>query len=101
MEIDRSTFAWQLPHILRAVRDAHFVAFDLELSGIPSKSNHRSRNGPNQSNKQTLQERYSEAKEAAERYQILQVGLTCVTEDEQRSPDLSLQDNQEKKAHFL
>ena len=74
--------------MLRALADAHFVAIDLELSGIQSKTGHRPRavgNGSNEGKstggKQTLQERYKEAKEAAERYQILQVGITIVNED--------------------
>ena len=74
--------------MLRALANAHFVAIDLELSGIQSKTIHRFKAVENASNsgkptggKQTLQERYEEAKEAAERYQILQVGLTIVDED--------------------
>ena len=74
--------------MLRALANAHFVAIDLELSGIQSKTIHRPKaveNGSNEGRssggKQTLQERYEEAKEAAERYQILQVGLTIVSED--------------------
>ncbi|MCJ1398292.1 hypothetical protein MMC11_001489 [Xylographa trunciseda] len=88
MDVDRRSFHWQLPRMLRALADAHFVAIDLELSGIQSKTIHRPKavdNGSVESrsfgSKQTLQERYEEAKEAAERYQILQVGLTIVTED--------------------
>ena len=74
--------------MLKALADAHFVAIDLELSGIQSKTIHRTKvveNGSTEngstSSKQTLQQRYEEAKEAAERYQILQVGLTIVNED--------------------
>ncbi|MCJ1436352.1 hypothetical protein MMC27_005731 [Xylographa pallens] len=88
MDVDRRSFHWQLPRMLRALADAHFVAIDLELSGIQSKTIHRPKavdNGSNEGRstggKQTLQERYEEAKEAAERYQILQVGLTIVSED--------------------
>ncbi|MCJ1289837.1 hypothetical protein MMC34_001370 [Xylographa carneopallida] len=88
MDVDRRSFHWQLPRMLRALADAHFVAIDLELSGIQSKTGHRPRavgNGSNEGKstggKQTLQERYKEAKEAAERYQILQVGITIVNED--------------------
>ncbi|MCJ1389378.1 hypothetical protein MMC18_002235 [Xylographa bjoerkii] len=88
MDVDRRSFHWQLPRMLRALADAHFVAIDLELSGIQSKTIHRPKaveNGSTESrstgSKQTLQERYDEAKEAAERYQILQVGLTIVKED--------------------
>ena len=84
MDVDRKTFLWQLPRILNAIATAHFVSFDLELSGIPGKVGRKIRrfdeiNGT----KQTLQERYQEAKEAAGKYQVLQIGLTCVVEDNQ------------------
>lgn len=81
MEINRQTFHWQLPVVLQAVADAHFVAIDLELSGIHSKTSYRSKAVPNSGSRQTLQQRYEEIKEAAEKYQILQIGLTCVSED--------------------
>lgn len=77
MEIDRVGFAPRLLEILTALSEAHFVSFDLELSGVASKStSHRG--------KQTLQERYSDVKEAAQRYQILQIGLTCAYQDKER-----------------
>ena len=82
MDVDRKTFHWQLPRMLRALAEAHFVAVDFELSGIQSKMVHRVKVVDQAyGNKQTLQQRYEELKEAAERYQILQVGLTIVTED--------------------
>ena len=85
MDVDRKTFHWQLPRMLRALAGAHFVAVDFELSGIHSKVVHRTRAVEQAyGNKQTLQQRYEEAKEAAERYQILQVGLTIVTEDAEK-----------------
>ena len=101
MDVDRSGFGGQFPRILRAIRDAHFIAFDLELSGIPSKANHRSKTRSSQNNKQTLQQRYEEAKEAAERYQILQFGLTCVTEDHDKSQNAFITNYQDKDAHSL
>lgn len=75
MDIDRPSFAARLPTILRDISNASFIAVDLELSGIPVN---RFRDV-----KQSLQERYSEVKQAAEKFHILQVGLTCVesTED--------------------
>ena len=75
MEVDRNSFQSRLLGILTALSDAHFVSLDLELSGVPSKRPNSSRH------KQTLEERYKEVKEAAERYQVLQVGLTCVEQD--------------------
>ncbi|KAL9079827.1 MAG: hypothetical protein Q9157_001336 [Trypethelium eluteriae] len=74
MDINATSFPGKLLDILTTISESRFVAFDLELSGVPS--NQRKPN----SAKQTLQERYEETKQAAERYQILQVGLTCVRE---------------------
>jgi poly(A)-specific ribonuclease len=76
MDINKYNFYPQILDILTAISRAHFVAVDLELSGVPSKDSLSSKAG-----KQTLQERYLETKEAAERYQILQIGLTCVEQD--------------------
>jgi hypothetical protein len=80
MDITRQSFYYLLPRILHELADCDFLALDLELSGISLK--------PTQgvpikgsSRKQTLQQRYEEVKEAAERYTILQIGLTVVKED--------------------
>nr|POE58981.1 poly(a)-specific ribonuclease parn [Quercus suber] len=75
MEVDKYSFYALLLDILTDISEARFVAIDLELSGVCSKTP-RAVNG-----RQTLQERYLETKEAAERYQILQFGLTCVHQD--------------------
>ena len=77
MEVDKLSFYPLLIDILTDISEAHFVAIDLELSGVPSK---QSGSGDG-SGKPTLQQRYLETKEAAERYQILQFGLTCVKQD--------------------
>ena len=71
MDINATSFPGTLLDILVAISESCFVSFDLELSGIPSKQIGRT------DKKQTLQERYAEIKQAAERYQILQIGLTC------------------------
>jgi len=76
MDVNGNTFRAILPSILGAISRAHFVSLDLELSGIPGRQTGRG--------KQTLRERYDDTKKAAERYQILQFGLTCVEEDQQR-----------------
>ncbi len=79
MDVPRQSFQYYLPRLLSAIADSHFVSFDLEFSGIASK-----KYGPPDSaegGKQTLQQRYEETKEAAERYQVLQIGLTCAWED--------------------
>ncbi|KAH8705276.1 putative CAF1 family ribonuclease [Talaromyces proteolyticus] len=68
------TWSLHLPDILQALSDCSFVAIDFEFSGIASHRNISSRH-------QTLQERYTDTKEAAEKFQILQVGLTIAHED--------------------
>ncbi len=80
MDINGNNFRAILPTILEAISRAHFVSFDLELSGIPGRQTGRG--------KQTLQERYADTKKAAERYQVLQLGLTCVEENNERGNSL-------------
>lgn len=77
MEVDKVSFYPLLLDILTDISEAHFVAFDLELSGVPTKKVKSDRGA----GRPSLQERYLEVKEAAERYQILQIGLTCVQQD--------------------
>jgi len=85
MEVNGLAFQSQLPSILGAISRSKFVAFDLELSGIPGRQTGQARApGRGEDGKQTLQERYQETKKAAERYQIIQLGLTCVEEDLER-----------------
>ena len=78
MEVDKVSFYPLFLDILTDISAAHFVAFDLELSGVPSK---QFGGGGGGNGRQTLQQRYLETKQAAERYQILQIGLTCVRQD--------------------
>ncbi|KAL9058909.1 MAG: hypothetical protein Q9162_001465 [Coniocarpon cinnabarinum] len=75
MNVERNTFFDHLPTILKRISNAHFIAFDLELSGIPERGKTQHTGRP------SLQGRYDELKAAAEKYQILQVGLTVVEED--------------------
>jgi poly(A)-specific ribonuclease len=75
MDIGATSFAEYLPILLSDISSSCFVAIDFELSGLsfpPSAPQNKT---------QTVQERYAETKEAAERYQILQVGLTVCHED--------------------
>lgn len=76
MEISRKEFPFEVVHIIRHITEAHFVAIDLELSGIAPRVQ-----GGNGGAKRSLQEVYQEAKEAAEKYAVLQFGLTIVKED--------------------
>ncbi|CAI7633115.1 unnamed protein product [Penicillium glandicola] len=79
MDVTAVTFPDCLPSILNDISTSCFVSIDFELSGVVFKPS-----GP-QSRPQTVQERYVEAKAAAERYQILQVGLTTCHEDKENA----------------
>lgn len=82
MDVNCSNFQNLLPSVLDALATAHFVTIDLELSGIPGQQMNQSRVfGEGSSGKPTLQQRYEETRAAAERYQVLQLGITCVKED--------------------
>lgn len=82
MDVPRHEFQAQLPYILEDIANAHFISIDLELSGIPGSQINKSRaNGSGSNGKPTLQERYNDTKSAVERYQVLQLGVTCVLED--------------------
>jgi poly(A)-specific ribonuclease len=79
MEVDAASFPHHLFGLFVNISEADFVSFDLELSGIPSRIQNkppRPGGGPF-----TLEERYAETKEGADRYQILQVGITCARFD--------------------
>lgn len=78
MDILSRQFSNELVKIIQLIADSHFVAFDLEFSGI---ANRRLRGGKSRS---SLQQVYEEVKEAAKVYQVLQVGLTIVEEDSQK-----------------
>jgi poly(A)-specific ribonuclease len=78
MDVDKVSFEPRLLQILEALSTAHFVSIDLEMSGVSSRSAGPARH------KQSLQERYTELKQSAERYQILQIGLTIAQEDSEQ-----------------
>ena len=84
MDVTGRTFQSYLSSILEAISRAYFVSFDFELSGIPGKQFKSRPTGQSEDGKQTLQQRYEETKAAAERYHVLQLGLTCVEEDRER-----------------
>jgi poly(A)-specific ribonuclease len=81
MEVTGDGFFPLLPRILEDLSSAVFVAVDFEFSGVSRKAA-RPAGSKERTGKQTLQERYTETKRAAERYQILQMGITCVLQDE-------------------
>lgn len=74
MEVDGPSFAEHLVRLLIDVSEADFVSFDLELSGIPSRLPDKK---PRGAGRLTMDDRYEETREGANRYQILQIGLTC------------------------
>lgn len=75
MEVTAGNFTALLPWILYQISCSKFVAIDLEFSGIAIAPSSQAQKD------QSLQERYTEVKAAAERYQILQIGLTICQED--------------------
>ncbi|KAL3467732.1 ribonuclease H-like domain-containing protein [Aspergillus heterothallicus] len=75
MDVTAQTFPYHLPKMLEDLASSTFVAIDLEFSGIATGTQGRA--GPPQS----LQQRYQEVKEGADKYQVLQVGLTFCHED--------------------
>ncbi|KAF2875370.1 ribonuclease H-like domain-containing protein [Massariosphaeria phaeospora] len=77
MDVDAASFPHHLFGILLAISEAEFVSFDLEYSGIPSRNPTK----PRGDGRRTLEERYVETKAGAEKYQILQVGITCARFD--------------------
>ncbi|CAG7949794.1 unnamed protein product [Penicillium salamii] len=74
MEIEITNFPDYLPFILNDISSSCCISIDFELSGLAFPPSTRAETP-------TVQERYLEAKEAAERYQILQVGLTICHEN--------------------
>lgn len=74
MDIPQARFPQELLKIINEIAESHFVAFDLEFSGVAGRR-------PVGTGKLSLQELYEDTKAAAEKYQILQVGLTIVKED--------------------
>jgi len=84
MDIDDVHFWPQLLPILKVISDATFVAIDVEMSGIAMKgfgSNDKAAG----TGKPTLQQHYEEVKQAAEKYSVLQFGITCIEEDRENS----------------
>lgn len=87
MDIDQQIFYPRLLGILENISHAKFISLDVEMSGIFMPKTDRNRPG---NGRPGLEELYQDMKAAAEKYQILQVGITCVLEDHQRSEYTSL-----------
>lgn len=75
MDISHRQFSNELVKIIQLIADSHFVALDLEFSGISSRRKGRGKS------RLSLQQVYEDVREAAKQYQILQVGLTILEED--------------------
>lgn len=75
MDVTSSSFPLEAIKLIQHIANSRFVAFDFEFSGVAG------RNAAGGSGKLTLQNYYEEIRSAAQVYQILQVGLTVVTED--------------------
>lgn len=76
MDITSQNFPSLLFKILDELASCVFVSLDFEFSGIARNSVAHRDSGP-----QTLQARYTEVKDAAEKYEILQIGLTLCHEN--------------------
>jgi CAF1 family ribonuclease len=83
MDVTSRQFSSELVKILQLVADSHFVALDLEFSGIAS------RRARGDGSRLSLQQVYKQVREAAKQYQVLQVGLTIVEEDAQKGTSYS------------
>ncbi|KAJ4294070.1 hypothetical protein N0V90_007759 [Kalmusia sp. IMI 367209] len=82
MDVDSESYPHQLLGLLIHISEADFVSFDLELTGIPSHLPGKEPWKPRvERGRKTLEDRYQETRLAANRYQILQVGITCVRFD--------------------
>jgi hypothetical protein len=88
MEVNQENFHKQLLPILSHLANAAFVAFDLEMSGISAKPKYSTGERTNDVGKPNLQQQYSEMKDAAEKFQILQLGITIVEEDQEKGESI-------------
>ncbi|KAH8653092.1 ribonuclease H-like domain-containing protein [Tricladium varicosporioides] len=82
MDIDQAHFPRELLTILKHISTATFVTFDLEMSGINTRQRYGNSDRSLDAGKPTLQQQYTDMKSAAETFQVVQVGLTCVQEDQ-------------------
>lgn len=78
MEINNKNFKKKLHGILEHIADATFVSFDLEMSGINRKT-YGSQD--HSEGKPSLQMLFEQTKYAAEKYQVLQFGMTLIEEN--------------------
>ncbi|KXH59117.1 hypothetical protein CSAL01_05484 [Colletotrichum salicis] len=72
MEVSSENFWRQLPKILLSIAKSDFVAIDLEMTGITNKSSEDGLENP------TNQQIYESAKKIASKFNIFEMGITCV-----------------------
>lgn len=84
MEVNQSRFRQELLPILKHISQATFITFDLEMSGITTRPKYSSGDRTHDIGRPSLQQHYEEMKSAAETFQVLQVGITCVEEDREK-----------------
>lgn len=84
MEVTQSHFRQQLLPILKHIANASFVTFDLEMSGISTRPKHSPGDRSHDVSKPSLQKQYDEMRAAAQKFQVLQVGITCVEEEQEK-----------------
>jgi poly(A)-specific ribonuclease len=84
MDVDHEHYRKELLPILRNIANADFVTFDLEMSGITTRPKFSSGDHSHDVGKPTLEQQYQELKSAAEIFQILQIGITCVEVDREK-----------------
>lgn len=78
MEVNKNNFYQELANILEAISYSDAVCIDLEMSGISTSTGE-------EKVKMSLGDVYAKAKAAAEAFTILQLGITCVSWDDQVS----------------
>lgn len=86
MDVTRASFHKDLPKLLSDVAESCCVALDLEFSGIFSRQDRSTQKNGSSDSGRSLQSRYEEVKQAAEKYQVLQIGLTFINEDVKNGP---------------
>jgi len=89
MEVSNTDFRRELLTILKHIANATFVSFDLEMSGITTRPKYGAGDRSHDIGKPTLQQQYEEMKDAAETFQVLQLGITCVEEDREKGKEFS------------
>ena len=93
MDVPQNHYWKQLLSILIHIANAKYVAFDLEMSGIAVRSPFGTNPKGHDNGKPSLQALYDEVRAAAELYQVLQVGITCVEEDREKGEVFMPQQN--------